>query len=685
MLIDGMDCAHCARKLEESILAIDGVDDAVVSFATGRLYLRHSGVLPEVEKVVRMKGYNIRKAEESRLPASAPGTAPVVLSAASLVLAVVFSVYLPGLTKIPLLAAVLCGGMTTFRRGLSALRLGQFDMNVLMTVAVAGALLIGEWWEAATVAFLFAAGNTLEAYTAEKNRRSIRALMEDVPDKAHRLAGGNLQTVNIGEIAVSEVILVRPGEKIPLDGVVVEGESPVSESAVTGEPLPVNKKAGDAVFAGSLNGNGSLQVRVTRTAADSTLARIVRLVEKAQLERSPAERFVDRFARYYTPAVLALAVVVTAAGVLYAPAMWRESLYRGLALLLVACPCALVVSTPVSVVAALSNAARNGVLIKGGAYLEAAGGIKAMVFDKTGTLTEGRPRVTKVLAAGGPAEEDVLQIAASLEAFSEHVLAKAICEASAQKMHARLPVENFAAEPGKGVRGTIDGREYFLGTAMFLQEKGIRAAGLPEAEPGETAVYLAGKEGLLGTIFLSDTLRPESAGVLNRLRSLGVGYLAMLSGDRDPVARAVSEKLGLDSVFGDLLPEQKEEKVRLIKEKYGVTAMVGDGINDAPALALADIGIAMGAAASATALETADVALLGDDLSRLPFLVELSRRTVSVIRQNIALALFIKAAALVMILSGHLTLWLAILADTGASLSVTANGMRLLYSNTGRK
>lgn len=678
--VDGLDCADCARQLEEGIRELEGISEVVLSFTTGKLHLCYSKGLDDVSKIVNTHGYRLRAEEEDDL-----GTAlarqralHALASAAAILAAMVSGRFHAGVSGAMLLVAVLIGGHLTFRRGLAAARDGRLDMNTLMTVAVAGALVIGEWWEAATVAFLFAASHALESYTAEKNRRSIRTLMDAVPDVAHRLTNGAIETVPVERVSLNDEILVRPGERLPLDGAVIAGTSYVIEAAVTGESLPVAKEPGKNVYAGTLNGTGSLTIRVSGTAKDSTLAKIVRLVEDAQSRRAPAQQFIDRFARVYTPAVIALAAAIAILGPFLGTGGWQPWLYRGLALLIVACPCALVVSTPVSIAAALTNAAKNGVLIKGGAYLEQIGTVRAMVFDKTGTLTKGAPTVSQILALN-LSEEKLVQLAVSLESHSEHLLAEAVEEYAKRQGILPGPIENFAAVPGKGVTARVDGIDYTLGSPAFIEEHGIAAdAVTSQARGGETPVILASAGEIHGALFISDTIRAESRSVLDALRNLGIDKLAMLTGDREEAAKPMAANLGLDDVAAGLLPQDKAAAVTALRSRFGSVAMVGDGINDAPALASADVGIAMGVAGSPTALETADIALMSDELDKLPFLIGLSRNTMKIIRQNIALALLIKGLAILLVFLGWLTLWLAILADMGASLLVTANGMRLL-------
>ena len=685
--VDGLDCADCARQLEEGVRRLEEVDEAVLSFVTGKLHLRFRGSLAPVRRMVEAHGYKLRNNSVSEVNLARVRVRHALLAALTLLLAVMAGQIHSLAVKIFLFATVIIGGHLTFRRSFTALKQRRLDMNVLMTLAVTGALVIGEWWEAAMVAVLFATSHALETYTSEKNRKSIRALMKTMPENAHLLTDGVSETVLAETVEVGAEILIRPGEAVPLDGIVLSGFSYAYEAAVTGESLPAAKQPGAKVYAGTLNGNGSLQVKVTGIAQDSTLARIVRLVEAAQVRRPPSQQFVDRFARLYTPAVVLLAVGIVILGPLVGEGGWELWFYRGLTLLIVACPCALVVSTPVTIVAALTNAAKQGILIKGGLYLEEIGSVNVMVFDKTGTLTQGNPTVIRQITFGGFLPARLVQVAASLEFHSEHLLAEAVRNFAAQQEAEILEVKDFVAYPGKGVAGTIADKRYLLGSIDFLIKQGFALDELDtQAARGETVLALASEGSLLGALFVSDTLRQESVAVICALRSMGIEKIAMLTGDRESAARPLAIRLGIADVFASLLPEEKEEAVRKMRQAYGKVAMVGDGINDAPALASANVGIVMGAAGSPTALESADIALLGDELEKLPFLIALSRQTVDVVRQNIAIALLLKMLAIIFVFSGWLTLWLAILADMGASLLVTMNGMRMLvYRRPKRK
>ncbi len=591
----------------------------------------------------------------------------------------------PGRVTVPLFAAtMLIGGYATIRRGLRALPRLQFDMNVMMTGAVAGAAAIGQWEEGAAVAFLYSVSNYLEASTLDRARRSLRALMDLAPREARIRRNESELVVPVERVGVGDVLLVRPGEKIAVDGVVRSGASAVDQSPITGESLPADKHAGDAVYAGTLNGFGALEVEVRRRVEDTTLARIIHLVEEAQAQRAPAQQFVDRFARYYTPAVLALAVGLAVAPPLLLGAPWGPWIYRGLALLVVSCPCALVVSTPVSIVSAIAAAARRGVLIKGGAYLEELGRLRAVALDKTGTVTQGRPAVTDVLPLDGAAADRLLVLAAAVEARSEHPLARAIVEAAQRRGLAIPEARDLTALPGKGARACVDGEALYVGSPRLFAELGqaptgaaFRAAAELAAQ-GKTAMVVGTARETLGVIAIADALRPQSREAVAAMRAAGVAHIALLTGDNGATGCAMATAIGADEVRAELLPEQKVAAVRELRARYGSVAMVGDGVNDAPALAAASVGVAMGVAGSDVALETADVALMADDLAKLPFLIRLGRQTLRVIRQNIAFALAIKAVAIAAVFPGWLTLWLAVLGDMGASVLVTGNGMRLL-------
>jgi Cd2+/Zn2+-exporting ATPase len=577
----------------------------------------------------------------------------------------------------------LAGFWLVLPRAWLAVRRLRPDMNLLMAVAVLGAIAIGEWFEAHTVAFLFAVSLALEAWSVGRARRAIGALLDLAPRQAHWLRDG-VRTVDVSpeEVPVGARIQVRPGERIPLDGCVISGESAVDESLVTGESLPVDKGQSAAVFAGTINGDGTLTVEVTKEAGQTTLARIARLVGEAHARRAPSEQWVDRFARVYTPVVMVLALGVALGPPLLFGAPMSGWLYKGLVLLVIACPCALVISTPVSIVAGLTAAARHGVLIKGGIHLEAAGRLQALAIDKTGTLTEGRARVFAVVGLGGHSEEEVLARAAAMEVHSDHPLARAIVNEAHRRRIAISPAESFEILKGKGAHARLAGRDYWLGSHRYLEERGqergeVHRQAEALSADGCSVVVIGNDRHACGMVAIADEVRREARESLDELARLGVGHVEMLTGDNAATAQAIAHRLGLANVKPELLPEDKVTAVEDLTRRYSIVAMVGDGVNDAPAMARASFGVAMGAAGSDVAIETADIALLSEDLRRLPWLVAHGRRTLRVIRQNIAVALAVKALFLVLTVAGAASLWSAIAADMGASLLVIFNGLRL--------
>ncbi len=579
-------------------------------------------------------------------------------------------------------AAILIGGFATIRQGLQSLSRLQFDMNGMMTGAVIGAALIGEWEEGAVVAFLYALSNWLEGMTMDRARRSIRNLMDLAPREARVVRDGGELLLPVEAVRVGDRLLVRPGEKLAADGVIRTGHSAVDQSPITGESLPVEKGPGDPVYAGTLNGQAALEVRVTRTAGETTLARIIHLVEEAQAQRAPSQQLVDRFARIYTPLVFGLALGLMLIPPLLLREPWGAWIYRGLALLIVSCPCALVVSTPVTILSAIATAARHGVLIKGGAYLEEFGRLRAIALDKTGTLTRGVPEVAEVVPLNGASAEQVLALAAGVEAHSGHPLARAVVRAAATRGIAPVAADGFTAIPGKGGFARVHGEMVLVGSPRLFSEQGGDHAHAAEIErlesEGRTVMLVGPATRAIGLLALSDPIRPESRQAIAELRHMGIEHVALLTGDNRVSAEAIARQVGADLVRAELLPEEKLEAVRALRTQFGSLAMVGDGVNDAPALAASSVGVAMGMAGTDVALETADVALMADDLTRLPFLMRLSRRAVRVIRQNIAFALALKAIAIAAIFPGWLTLWLAVLCDMGATILVTLNGMRPL-------
>ena len=737
--ITGMDCADCAVKLQSALRRERGVRAADVNFgaATLTVVIDPSEIdLAAVYTAVRRLGYDTleRQACEAAVRPGGPAAAGpdeerrflprerraqlIVVSGLLVVAGFAAQVVAPAMAPWFFVLAMIAGGAYVARAAFFSLRARQVDMNVLMTLAALGAVAIGEWAEAALVVFLFGLGTALQVATLERTRRAIRSLMELTPSTVTVLLDGAEAAKPVSEVVVGDVVLVRPGERLAVDGVVLEGHAGANQAPITGESACVAKEPGDGVFAGSIVEGGSLRVRATTAAADNTIAKIVHLVEEAQAKRAPSQAIVDRFAARYTPVVVALAAAIA-----FVPPLLGQPFdvwfYRGLAVLIISCPCALVISTPVSILAALGRATRSGVLIKGGVYLEQAAKIRAIAFDKTGTLTSGRPQVTEVVGLRGTSEERVLLLAAAVERLSEHPLARAIAEAAgepdaacgcgcadhdaaAADVHADqdavpacgcgcsttvpasvapLAVERFRAIAGRGVRAAVDGRLLFVGRPDLLGEEGeepVLVATVDRLErAGKTVVVLGDEQGGLGVIAVSDPLRPGAAVAIKRLHALGIEHVVMLTGDNPVTASAIAEEAGISDVRAGLLPAGKVAAAAELRDRYGTIAMVGDGVNDAPALATASLGIAMGVAGTDVALDSADIVLMGDDLAAVPETIRLARRTTRVIWENIVFSIAVKSLFLVLAPLGLVTLWMAVFADMGTSLLVTANGLRL--------
>jgi Cd2+/Zn2+-exporting ATPase len=559
------------------------------------------------------------------------------------------------------------------------------DMNLLMTVAVIGAMAINEWFEAATVSFLFALALLLEHWSVGRARRAISALMDMSPITARYLCpeDGDVLEKPVEEVPVGVTILVSPGEKIALDGEVLKGVSTVNQAPITGESIPVSKRKGDEVFAGTINGDGALEIKVTKAAKDTTLARIIHMVEEAQSRRAPSEQWVEKFARYYTPAMMALALAIVVVPPLFFSATWSGWLYRGLVILVIACPCALVISTPVSIVSGLTAAARNGVLIKGGIYLEAASRLRVLCLDKTGTLTYGHPEVQQVIPFNDHTRKELLQIAATLELHSEHPLARAVLRKAETEDIIPGSAEDFQAIKGKGAEAKIDGILFWIGSHRLMDEKGQetqeihnKAEGLEDA--GHSVIAIGNDQHVCGLISVADGVRENAQVTVQAIKRAGVRKVVMLTGDNTGSAASVAKVTGVDEFHAELLPEDKVEAVESLVSEFHHVAMVGDGVNDAPAMAVATIGVAMGAMGTDVAIETADIALMSDDLYKLPWLIKHSHRTLRTIKQNITFALGLKLAFIILALLNIATLWMAIAADMGASLLVIFNSLKLL-------
>jgi Cd2+/Zn2+-exporting ATPase len=690
--IEGMDCHEEVAILERRLKPLPGLEQCSADVLGQRLRVKYDAARLDTSAIVEaVAATGMRAWLEHEEPAGAGAGATarrqalVVVSGMSLLLGVVARwLDVPPAAVLPwFVASVAAGGVYTARRAFSAARAFSLDINVLMLIAVGGAMVLGEWAEAGTVIFLFALAQFLETHSMERARHAIRALMDLAPTEGLVRRDGREARVKVDAIAVGETIIIRPGEKVPLDGRVTAGESAVNQAPITGESVPVLKRPGDEVFAGTINGRAALEVHVTRLRRDTTMARIINLVEVAQAQRAPSQSFVERFARYYTPAVILLAAVVATIPPLVTGEPWAAWVYRALVLLVISCPCALVISTPVSIVSALAAAARQGVLVKGGVHLERIARVRCVAFDKTGTLTSGRPDVVDLIALNGADPADVLRIAASLESRSEHPIGEAIVRrARSERIHVSAS-SRFEALPGRGARALVDGEPALIGNHRLFEERRLCTPAIDAeldrlAAAGRTAVLLAVGERLIGILGVGDAVREAGRDAIALLRRQGVERVVMLTGDNAAAARAIAEALGLDDVQAELLPQDKVAAVQALKRRYARVAMVGDGVNDAPALAAADVGIAMGVAGTDAALETADVALMADDLLKLPFAFRLSRRTLFNIKTNIVVSIGLKAAFLVLGVLGLATLWMAVVADMGASLLVIANGLRLL-------
>lgn len=692
--VEGMDCHEEVAVLERRLKPLPGLEAVSADVLNQRLRVTYDAArLSATDVAEAVASTGMRAWLENEAPAAARRGTPVTRLALVLVsgaaLAAGLTMHLAGVAPAWVFAAygvsILAGGVHTARRAFSAARALSLDINVLMLIAVAGAIVIGQWSEGAAVIFLFALAQLLESRSMERARHAIRALMELAPASALVRRDGAEVRVAVDSLAIGDTIIVRPGEKIPMDGTVTAGSSDVNQAPITGESLPVEKAAGADVFAGTINGHGALEVRVTKLRRDTAMARIINLVEVAQSQRAPSQAFVERFARYYTPAVLVIAAAIALVPPLAFGQPFASWFYRALVLLVISCPCALVISTPVSIVSALAGAARQGVLIKGGLHLERTAGVRAVAFDKTGTLTVGRPMVVDVVSLNGVVPGEVLRLAAALEARSEHPIARAILRHAEAAGVPSAAGEDFRALPGLGAEARIEGATVSAGNHRLFEERGwcspdIDARLEQMGTAGRTAVLLARDGNTIGLVAVADGTRASGREAIARLRAAGIERIVMLTGDNADTARAIASELGVDEFRAELLPADKLEAVADLKRRYGTVAMVGDGVNDAPALAAADVGIAMGAIGSDAALETADVALMADDLLKVPYLLRLGKRTLRNVKANVAFSLALKAAFLVMAVAGAATLWMAVVADMGASLLVIANGLRLLHA-----
>ena len=705
--VEGFSCANCAGKFEKNVKQIPGVQDAKVNFGASKIDVYGNASVEELEKAgsfENLKVFPEKLANQTRQEVREESKAqkeekiPFYKKHSTLVFAsllIVFgyiSLFVNGednlVTSLLFVASIVIGGYSLFKVGFQNLIHFDFDMKTLMTVAVIGAAIIGEWAEAAVVVILFAISEALERFSMDRARQSIRSLMDIAPKEALIRRNGQELMIHVDDIAVGDIMIVKPGEKIAMDGVVVNGLSAVNQAAITGESVPVAKMVNDDVFAGTLNEEGLLEVKVTKYVEDTTISKIIHLVEEAQGERAPAQAFVDKFAKYYTPIIMIIAALVAIVPPLFFGGSWGTWVYQGLAVLVVGCPCALVISTPISIVSAIGNAAKKGVLIKGGVYLEELGTIKAIAFDKTGTLTKGVPVVTDYKVRNEQIrEEELLSIITALEYRSQHPLASAIMKKAEQENIAfkDIQVEDFTSITGRGIKGVVDETTYYIGSPRLFKELNVSDLTLEFENKvkslqneGKTAMIIGTEQTILGVIAVADEVRETSKDVVQKLHQLGIKQTTMLTGDNKGTANAIGTHVGVTDIQAELMPQDKLEYIKKMKSDYGKVAMIGDGVNDAPALAASTVGVAMGGAGTDTAIETADIALMGDDLTKLPFAVRLSRKALNIIKANITFALGIKLIALLLVIPGWLTLWIAILSDMGATILVALNSLRLM-------
>ena len=680
-LVEGMCCATEAAMVEERLQSLAGVCAVQASPVTGQARVVHTLPTADVERAIVAAGFRVRRQEDpARGVSLGPPAAAALLTAAG----AGASLFSPRVGVALYAAAILWGGLPVARRAALRLRHGSLDMNVLMTVAVLGAMAIGEWLEGASTVVLFSIAQLLESRSVLRARRAIGGLMSLAPDTASVERDEGMVRVGVGQLRRGDRVRVLPGERIPVDGTVLSGLTEVDQAALTGESVPVPRGPGDGVFAGTINGPGALTVEASRVGAASTLARVLRRVEEAQASRARSQGFVDRFAAIYTPAVVLFAVLAAVVPPALGLGTFESWLYRALVLLVIACPCALVISTPVSIVSALTRASRLGVLVKGGVHLESLARVRAVAFDKTGTLTAGAPLVTEVLEAGDHRAEDIVRLAAAVEGSAGHLIGSAIVAYARGRGYDVPPAQEVTILAGRGARGRVEGRSVLVGSHRLFDERGMCDHALDgdlerlEAD-GRTVVLVGFDEErvLAGVIAVADTLRPDAASTIQALQARGI-EVALLTGDNARTGHAVARRLGIAHAFADLLPEDKVAQVCALAERHGVVAMVGDGINDAPALAAASVGIAMGKHGTDVALETADVVLMADDLGRIPAAIGLGRSLRAVVLQNVTFSLVVKALVLALALLGYGSLWAAVAADMGASMLVIANGLRLL-------
>ena len=701
--VDNASCRDCASNyLERRLAALPGVPGVSVNTAAGVLSITYDPARisrQQIEQAVVELGYQVKKeGEEEETPGLLRREVVEPILVLVTLLALIGGVAIRSLgapdwliTGLAVLAYA-AGGYYGLLEGLRDLRNFQINVDLLMVLAAGGAALIGSWPEGATLLFLFSLSNLLQNYAMDRSRKAIQKLLDLRPETALVRRDGQEVEVPVEDLLVNEIVIVRPGERIAVDGEVVEGESSVDQASITGESIPVEKRPGDIVFAGTVNQHGVLEIRMTKPASESTLSKIIQMVEEAQARRAPTQRFIDTFEQYYAVGVIAAVALFIAIPVLLLGQPFKPTFYRAMVLLVVASPCALVISTPASILSAIANAARQGILFKGGAYLENLATIKVIAFDKTGTLTYGRPTVTDVVAMNGYSEDELLALTAAVEARSEHPIAQAIVAAAEERGLELVPVNEFQAHPGMGISAEVNGMHVVIGSPRLMKENGFQPRPevieeLNRLEGEGKTVLLVHNEHCMGAIAVADRVRPEARETVQTLRKAGIEHIVMLTGDNERVARAIASEVGLDEYYAALMPDDKVKVVRQLEEKHGLVAMVGDGVNDAPALATASIGIAMGAAGTDVALETADVVLMADDLTRLPYAIRLSKRARRIVWQNIAFSI----GVIVLLISGTLGLFgntlplpLGVVGHEGSTVIVVFNGLRLLAFGAGK-
>ncbi len=704
--ISGLDCAEEINLLKKVLQKREGIESLEFDLLRSKMeviYDNEKITSEDILSLIQTTGMRARLwSEESEKGSFWEKWTLFILTTSSLVFLIAASLcqliwphilvipsFFPNTMALPLpavllyFAAIISGIIFVIPKAFHSLKRFRPDMNLLMVIAVIGAIAIHQWIEAALVSFLYSLALLLEKWSVSRARHSIFSLLSAAPPFARVLIDGKLVEKKVEEVAVGETLLIRPGEKIPLDALITHGSSSVTEAAITGESIPRLKEEGDEIYAGTVNEDGALECRVTKKADETILAEVIRRVETAQKKKGALEKWVDQFARIYTPIMILLSFFIAIISPLLFPLSYLEGIYRGLVILVIACPCALVISTPVTIVSGLTAAAKEGILIKGGVFLERLQKMKALALDKTGTLTLGRPEVQKIIPLSGHSERELLERAAALEAPSEHPIARAILKKADQEGISYTQAKNFQIIKGKGAEGEVFGRPFWIGSHRFMHEKGqetkeVHELALSLEDAGHCLLAIGNGNHICGLISLADEPRPLLKETLSAIKDAGIEKIIMLTGDNKQTAYAISKLAGIDHYEAELLPHEKAEKIEELMKKYGEVGMIGDGINDAPAMATASFGIAMGAMGTDAAIEAADIALMGDDLSKIPFLIRHSKKTMRIIKQNIFFSLGLKLIFTVLALFGLATLWMAIAADTGATLVVIFNGLRLL-------